>query len=300
MMKKLLRPGFMLAAFVSGGMTPSLHGTWLIRYLLMLMLLIAFSNMRIEEAKPTWRHILLLALNILIALSAGAIGGALGGRDFAEAAFWTGIAPTATAAAVVVGFLGGQPGYVLTGFLLTNISAAVILPFLLPFFAGSFSWLNIGKMSSDILFVIGIPAVLAALFRKLYAGTVRLAARLGNFSFGLWVAILFIVAADTSRFLRNMQERTGWKDAAAMAGLSAVICILNFLIGAYAGDSNHRKEASQILGQKNMTFIIYLALTYSNPLTALAPAFYVLWHNLWNAIQLYWANGKTALPEKNA
>ncbi|MEK7414548.1 MAG: hypothetical protein AAB263_14635, partial [Planctomycetota bacterium] len=46
------------------------------------------------------------------------------------------------------------------------------------------------------------------------------------------------------------------------------------------------REASQSLGQKNTTLTIWMAATFANPIVALAPTFYVLWHNLVNAAQL--------------
>ncbi|HQL21587.1 MAG TPA: hypothetical protein PLY49_07505, partial [Opitutaceae bacterium] len=57
-------------------------------------------------------------------------------------------------------------------------------------------------------------------------------------------------------------------------------------LGYLIGRPDFSREASQALGQKNTTFTIYLALTYANPLVALGPTFYVLWHNLWNSWQL--------------
>lgn len=42
-----------------------------------------------------------------------------------------------------------------------------------------------------------------------------------------------------------------------------------------------------MLGQKNTTLTIYLALANANPLVALGPTFYVLWHNGWNTWQLH-------------
>ena len=53
------------------------------------------------------------------------------------------------------------------------------------------------------------------------------------------------------------------------------------------GGREFPREASQSLGQKNTSFTIYLALTYANPLVALGPTCYVLWHNLWNSWQLH-------------
>ena len=31
---------------------------------------------------------------------------------------------------------------------------------------------------------------------------------------------------------------------------------------------------------------MFLALQFVNPLAAMGPTFYVLWHNLWNAVQM--------------
>ena len=44
---------------------------------------------------------------------------------------------------------------------------------------------------------------------------------------------------------------------------------------------------SQLLGQKNTTFTMYLALQYAGALVAMGPIFYILWHNTWNAYQMY-------------
>jgi hypothetical protein len=69
--------------------------------------------------------------------------------------------------------------------------------------------------------------------------------------------------------------------------LSLVICATNFIVGYLIGRPQYGLECSQALGQKNNSFTVYLALTYANPLVALGPTIYVLWHNLWNAWQLY-------------
>jgi BASS family bile acid:Na+ symporter len=53
------------------------------------------------------------------------------------------------------------------------------------------------------------------------------------------------------------------------------------------GGREYPREASQSLGQKNTTLTIYLALAYANPLVALGPTCYVIWHNLWNSWQLH-------------
>jgi BASS family bile acid:Na+ symporter len=68
---------------------------------------------------------------------------------------------------------------------------------------------------------------------------------------------------------------------------TAAICAASFALGRVIGGREFPREASQSLGQKNTSFTIYLALTYANPLVALGPTCYVLWHNLWNSWQLH-------------
>jgi BASS family bile acid:Na+ symporter len=69
--------------------------------------------------------------------------------------------------------------------------------------------------------------------------------------------------------------------------ISLVICIANFGIGALLGGRRHWQEASQSLGQKNLSFVIWIALTFINPLVAMGPVFYILYHHLYNSWSLY-------------
>ena len=66
-----------------------------------------------------------------------------------------------------------------------------------------------------------------------------------------------------------------------------MICILNFRLGGLLGGERFRQEASQSLGQKNNSFVIWIALTFINPLVAMGPTFYILYHNLYNSWQIY-------------
>ncbi len=77
----------------------------------------------------------------------------------------------------------------------------------------------------------------------------------------------------------------------AMALTAGILCAIMFAIGKSIGRRHGDAiTAGQSLGQKNTTLSIYLALTYASPIAALGPTFYVLWHNLWNAWQLYRAS----------
>ena len=71
-------------------------------------------------------------------------------------------------------------------------------------------------------------------------------------------------------------------------GISAVIlCFLSFFLGGKLSRKKYARESSQILGQKNTSFTMFLALQFANPLVAIGPIFYIVCHNTWNAIQMF-------------
>ena len=72
----------------------------------------------------------------------------------------------------------------------------------------------------------------------------------------------------------------------ALAGLAA--CAVQFFLGKNIGSAYHdRISAGQALGQKNTVLAIWMACTYLNPLSSVAPGSYVIWQNLFNSWQLW-------------
>lgn len=66
-----------------------------------------------------------------------------------------------------------------------------------------------------------------------------------------------------------------------------VICIVNFGVGRLIGGKRFGLEASQSLGQKNTMFMLWFSLSFLNPLVALGPVMYLVYHNTYNSYQLY-------------
>lgn len=72
----------------------------------------------------------------------------------------------------------------------------------------------------------------------------------------------------------------------AVGALAA--CCLQFFFGKTIGSIyNDRISGGQALGQKNTILAIWMAHTYLNPLSAVAPGSYVLWQNIINSWQLW-------------
>ena len=60
---------------------------------------------------------------------------------------------------------------------------------------------------------------------------------------------------------------------------------------------NDRISGGQALGQKNTILAIWMAHTYLNPLSSVAPGSYVLWQNIINSYQL-WKKRKNEMKIK--
>jgi len=285
-MKALFRPGMILLAFAAGYFLPqaALY-TFLIRYFLMIMLFLIFLQVKVQGLRPRKTHWLILAANILIGLSVWLTAFLSGSRDLAYAAFFTGITPTASAAPVIMRFLGGNVEFMLTSFLTTNIGVSLSLTGLIPLVTGNFTLKFLLNVAWNLFFLIGIPMSAAFLIRKIYPKAKDVVPKLANFSYMLWICMLFLTASSASEYIRKSSVSP--MILLEIAGISAGICAVNFTLGYFLDRKEFRRESSQSLGQKNTMFTLSLAMTFAGPLAALGPTFYVLWHNLWNGIQLY-------------
>jgi len=276
----------LLLMMVLGVSFPQFHRlSAYIQYLLMLMLFFAFLDI---EVRPQSFHkgvIWLVLANILI--------GFVGYRilrpidlNLALAAFITGIAPTATAAPVIISFINGQVEYVIGAVLLSNVVMSFVLPVALPFVVGDVVHISVWQVLKPVLITMFVPLVLAQLSKLLpeYAQSFIRGGK--QISFALWLLALFSMCSNAGNFLRN-DVNAGVSTVITVALVSLVICIVDFSLGALLGGEQFRLEASQSLGQKNNAFVIWIALTFINPLVAMGPTFYILYHNIYNSWQIY-------------
>jgi len=257
-----------------------------IRWLVMGMLFVVFLDTRLSRSSLRASHLVLLAANVAMGFAAWGLGWLAGGREVALAAFFAGITPTATAAPVVTGFLRGRVEYVVAAFLVTNLVIAALLPVLLPLVLGQPAPAFFGEVSGSVGLVVFVPMIAAWLLRTVHAPAAGWASRLRDVSFGMWVAVLFLVTANGAHFLQAHPELAAGA-VARIAATTAAVCAANFALGRLIGGRQFAREASQALGQKNNSLTIYLALAYAGPLVALGPTCYVVWHNLWNSWQIH-------------
>jgi BASS family bile acid:Na+ symporter len=283
----------LLFAMLVGALVPQAHVfSFLIQYLLMVMLFFSFLDIQFKSQSFQRSILWVLLANVGVAFIAYAVLAPFN-LMLALAAFMTAIAPTAIAAPVIISFIQREVEYVVASVVLTNIASALIVPIALPSLLGTEIQISVWEVLKPVLVVMFVPLIFAQLVKVLpiYAQTFIRKGKIS--SFPIWLVNLFIISANASDFLRN-GNTDSISTLAVIALVSLVICILNFGVGALLGGRSHWQEASQSLGQKNLSFVIWIALTFINPLVAMGPMFYILYHHLYNSWSIYQFERKRA------
>lgn len=276
----------LLGTMLVGVLFPQVHSlSFLIQYLLMLMLFFAFLDLEFKPQLFQKSVLWVLLANIAVAF-VSYIALASFNLTLALAAFMTAIAPTAIAAPVIIGFIQRDVEYVVTSVVLTNVVIAVTVPLVLPSLLGTAVQISVWDVLQPVLVAMFVPLILARLVAYLPANAHNSVRKGKAFSFPIWLVNLFIISANASDFLRN-GNTDSFAILATIALISLVICIVNFGLGALLGGRSYWQEASQSLGQKNLSFVIWIALTFINPLVAMGPTFYILYHHLYNSWSIY-------------
>jgi len=284
----LIRTVALLLALLLGVLLPqaSQYG-WLIKWIVGSMLFMTFLGTRLSRGTLQRGHAALLTANVGMGFVAWGLGWYAGGNEVALAAFFAGIAPTASAAPVVMSFLGGRAEFVAGAFLLSNLAVAALLPVLLPLVLRADTPGLFQHVLGSVSLVVFLPITAAWLIRTLWPQAMAWPGRWRNAMFGAWALAMFLAMANASEFLHT--HTVDHTVLAKIAGVTALVCAANFALGPWLAGRGFAREGSQALGQKNTAFCIWVALTYATPLVALGPTCYVLWHNLWNSWQLHQA-----------
>ena len=284
----------LLFTMLVGALVPQAYVfSYLIQYLLMVMLFFAFLDIEFKLQSMQRSVLWVLLANIGVAFVAYGVIAPFN-LSLALTAFMTAIAPTAIAAPVIISFIQRDVEYVIASVVLTNIAIAFVVPIAVPFLVGTQVKISIWHVLQPVLIVMFVPLVLSQLVKVLPANMQAFIRKGKTYSFPVWLVSLFIVSAKASDFLRN-DNTDSISTLAIIAFVSLVICIVNFSVGALLGGRSHWKESSQSLGQKNLSFVIWVALTFINPLVALGPMFYILYHHIYNSWLIYQFERKRAL-----
>lgn len=210
-------------------------------------------------------------------------------RVFLQSTMLCFLCPTATAAAVVTAKLGGNVGSLTAYTMLINLTAAVLISAFVPLVnpAGELSfWLSFWLIIRRVFPLLIFPLFLALGIRRISPALLRRLTSIPDLPFYLWLVSLSLAIAVTTRIL--VHAEVTWQLCLLILTGSLAACIMQFAFGRLAG--RHYGEgvtAGQACGQKNTVLAIWVGYTFLDPLTSVAGGFYTIWHNLFNAWQLY-------------
>ncbi len=281
-----MRTILLILAITFGIFFPFGHSyAFLIRYFLMLMLLFAFLDIKINKGVIERSHFIILLLNLVLPVSVFFVVNQFN-NEIASTAFITALAPTAIAAPIIIKLLNGKVEYTLFSLLLTNFFIAMVIPFLIPLLINSNANISIAKILFPVLSVFLIPLALAQFLKKSIPQLHSFLEKIKDAAFYLLIINIYLGTSKASYYVSTeLNSSTGL--VFSIAAVTLVICFLNFYLGRLVGSKDLKLESSQSLGQKNNAFTIWVTLTFISPLAVLGPIFYVLYQNIYISWQLH-------------
>ena len=262
---------------------------WAVPYLIFTMLLITFCRVKPSDLRidgMIWR---LLAVQVAGTVATYLLLEPIN-LSLAQSIMICVLCPTATAAPVVTGMLGGSIGKVATYSIASNLTAAILAPAMFVWcgsaadvsFFTEFKIIAL-KVAPMIVFPLGLAWVLYFTAPKVHA----IVADAQKITFYLWsVSLLLVVGKSVSFVLAEPAGAIPLMVAMAMG--AGLVCILQCYIGRKIGARyDQRISAAQGLGQKNTVLAVWMAINYLNPISSIGPAAYIAWQNTINSMQIY-------------
>lgn len=258
-----------------------------------LTLLVTFCRVDFHQMRPhRWHAGVLAAQLVLVALCCGVVFAVEG--DTEQKLLWESvltciIGPTATAAPVVVGKLGGNISTMTAYTMVSSVASALMIPLVFPLleqtahadFAQAFVVILV-----RVALVLLLPLVLGWLMQH---HARRLCARITavpDLSFYLWALSLSITTGITVRNIVHSQASLSLLLMIAL--LSLVLCFVQFATGRAIGRClGEEINSGQALFQKNTALSIWVAYMYLNPVASVGAGCYVLWQNVINSFEIW-------------
>ena len=258
-----------------------------------LTLLVTFCQVNFHEMRPhRWHTGVLMAQLLLVAVI---VGICLSLRDCPdtklvwEAILTCVIGPSAAAAPVVVGKLGGNISTMTTYTLLSSFFSALMIPLVFPILEQTVhvaffdAFLIILEKVSMVLL---LPLVLGWLMQHYVKGICARIAAMPNLSFYCWAFSLSITSGIT---VKNIVHSNASLLLLMIIALSTfILCWVQFYIGRGIGKRlGEEINCGQALFQKNTALSIWVAYMYLHPVASIGAGCYVLWQNIINSFELW-------------
>lgn len=288
-------------------------------WLIFFMLFFTFCKVNPLDLRLHKWHWVVLAAQLLFAFTSYlALLHWTGDKILAQGILMCFIMPTATAAPIIAGKMGGSIQNLTTFTLLSNFATAIIVPATFPLINPA---ANMTFFPAFLLILSRVAPLLlgpffsAWLLRLAYKWKTRkefvLPVKIAVVPFYLWVAsIIVLTSVVTETVIINFQSQIS--NILILLVLSFFACLLQFGLGKLIGyklpaaskgtdyqdvlinpaaapktmEGVSSITAGQAFGQKNTSLGVWMANTYLDPLASLGAAAYIIWQNIFNSVQL--------------
>lgn len=289
-------------------------------WLIFFMLFFTFCKVNPLDLRLHKWHWVVLAAQMLFSFASYAVLlHWTGDKILAQGILMCFIMPTATAAPIIAGKMGGSIQNLTTFTLLSNFATAIIVPATFPLInpaANMTFWPAFLLILSRIAPLLLGPFFSAWLLRLAYKWKTRkefvLPVKIAVVPFYLWVAsIVVLTSVVTETTILNFHAQMSNIIILIIASFFA--CLLQFglgkLIGYYLPAPSKGTDyqdvlinpaaapttmagvssitAGQAFGQKNTSLGVWMANTFLDPMASLGAAAYILWQNIFNSVQLF-------------
>ena len=271
----LCRPISALEAWTHQMITPTL---------IFLMLFVTFCRVKPSQMKPSMLHIWLLLFQTAVCIGVYLVLLPLN-AIVAQGAMICVLAPVAMAAVVIGGMLGANVATMATYSLLCNMAVALLAPVILTFTGtGACSFTQILARIAPLLVM---PFAAAQFCRFVFPKAAQWVGDHSQISFYMWLASLLVIIGRTTAFIIDLHDAS-LTTKLWLAFAALVICLVQFKVGRMLGRRYGDPAAGgQSLGQKNTVLAVWMAQSFLNPISSIAPTAYIVWQNFVNSWQIY-------------
>lgn len=271
----LCRPITALEAFSHQMLTPSL---------IFLMLFFTFCRVKPRQMRLSMLHLWMLLFQVGVSVAVYFLLLPLD-SVVAQGGMICVLAPIAMAAVVIGGMLGADVTTMATYSLLCNMVIALVAPVVLSFTGnGACTFTQILARIAPLLIM---PFAAAQVCRFLAPKASRWIGDHSAISFYLWLVSLAVVIARTTSFILDLRG-ADLRTEIGLALVALVLCLVQFKVGRMLGRRYGDPTAGgQSLGQKNTVLAVWMAQSFLNPISSIAPTAYIVWQNFVNSWQIW-------------
>lgn len=253
--------------------------------LIFLMLFFTFCRVKPKQMHLSMLHFWMLLFQVVVCL---AVYFLLLPLDpvLAQGGMICVLAPIAMAAVVIGGMLGADVTTMATYSLLCNMVIALVAPVILSFTGNGDCTLV--QILSRVAPLLIMPFAAAQVCRFLFPKASKWIGEHSQISFYMWLVSLAVVIARTTSFILLDLHGADFRIEIGLAVVALAICLMQFKIGRMLGRRYGDATAGgQSLGQKNTVLAVWMAQSFLEPISSIAPTAYIVWQNFVNSYQIY-------------